>query len=97
MNYKMLIAKTHEKVLNENDKVDFFNSVMDHPANKKQLKMYEEELDYFETIEKILNRIESHLDRWLELLKTDGVNSKSMVRNDILRFKEELESNGKPN
>lgn len=32
------------------------------------------------------------LDRWYNLLITDGVNSKSMVRNDILRFKEELES-----
>ena len=95
MDYKMLLAKTHEKVLNENDKVDFFNSVMDHPFNKKQLKMYEEELDYFETIEKILNRIESHLKRWYELLKTDGINSKLMVANDIQNILKEIEQDEK--
>lgn len=87
----MLIAITHGRVLNANDKVDFFNNVMDHPANKKQLKMFKEELDYFETIEKILNRIESNLNRWYELLKTDGINSKLMVANDIQAVLKELE------
>ena len=30
------------------------------------------------------------LERWLELLKTDGINSKTMVANDIQHILEEM-------
>lgn len=44
------------------------------------VKSYESEQD------KLIKK----LDRWYKLLITDGVNSKGIVRNDILRYKEEL-------
>lgn len=44
------------------------------------VKSYESEQD------KLIKK----LDRWYQLLLTDGVNSKGIVRNDILRYKEEL-------
>lgn len=40
---------------------------------------------------KITDKIESYLNRWYELLKTDGINSKLMVANDIQALLKELE------
>lgn len=92
MNYKTLIAKTREKVLYANDKVELFNNTrtLKHPANEKQRKIFEEEFDYYDTLDTILGNIELKLERWLELLETDGINSKSMVANDIQQVLKEL-------
>ena len=85
IDYLMIIAKTHERVLIANDKIEFYNncSLPNHPANKKQQKLFIDELKYFESIESILNAIPDKLERWLELLQADGCNSKSIVMNDI--------------
>ena len=92
MNYQVMKAKTHGYVLNANDKIELFNSVrtLKHPANEKQRKMFEDELDYYETIETMFNRFENSLERWLALLETDGIDSKNMVANDIQRLLEEI-------
>ena len=86
MNYQIMKAKTHERVLNANDSVNIFK----HPTNKKQLKIFEDEFDYFETVESMFNRFEYSLERWLELLESDGINSKNMVATDIQQLLEEI-------
>ena len=93
MNYQMMKAKTHEQILNANDKIDLFNrslKVFNHSANEKQLKKFEDEFDYYETIESMFNRFEGSLERWLELLETDGIDSKNMVATDIQQLLEEI-------
>ena len=90
MDYQVLKAKTHGYILNANDKIDFYNQTIKQPANEKQLKMFEEEFDYYETIESMFNRFENSLERWLELLETDGIDSKNMVANDIQHILEEI-------
>lgn len=83
MNYKMLVAKTREKVLYANEKIDFYKRALQHPANKKSQSNFEEEFDYYDTIDTMLNRIEVNLQRWLELLQADCVNSKGIIANEI--------------
>ena len=46
--------------------------------------------DLMDSFENQNKRIIKNFDRWYNLLATDGVNSKGIVRNDILRYKEEL-------
>ena len=90
MDYQVMKAKTHGYILNANDKIDFYNQTIKHPANEKPLKMFEEEFDYYETIESMFNRFENSLERWLELLETDGIDSKNMVATDIQKLLEEI-------
>jgi len=71
----------------------FINEMTDCLKNPKQYaKNYDKEIFYkykytFETtIKQALKRLEvleSYLVRWNDLLKIDGINSKSMVLNDI--------------
>ncbi len=47
---------------------------------------YKEEVETLKTIKVTLlkaQELESKLQRWYELLSTDGINSKQMVKNDI--------------
>ena len=44
----------------------------------------------FNTMIELAESIENKLERWLELLKTDGINSKCMVANDIQHILEEM-------
>ena len=92
MNYQMMKAKTHGYILNANDMIDIYNQpqAIKNPANERQLKKYEDEFDYYETIESMFNRFEGSLERWLELLETDGIDSKNMVATDIQRLLEEI-------
>ena len=92
MNYQMMKAKTHGYILNANDMIDIYNQpqTIKNLANDRQLKMFEEEFDYYETIESMFNRFEGSLERWLELLETDGIDSKNMVATDIQRLLEEI-------
>lgn len=92
MNYQMMKAKIHGYILNANDMIDIYNQpqAIKNPANERQLKKYEDEFDYYETIESMFNRFEGSLERWLELLETDGIDSKNMVATDIQRLLEEI-------
>ena len=92
MNYQMMKAKIHGYILNANDMIDIYNQpqAIKNPANERQLKKYEDEFDYYETIESMLNRFEGSLERWLALLETDGIDSKNMVATDIQRLLEEI-------
>ena len=92
MNYQMMKAKTHGYILNANDMIDIYNQpqTIKNLANEIQLKKYEDEFDYYETIESMFNRFEGSLERWLELLETDGIDSKNMVATDIQRLLEEI-------
>lgn len=39
---------------------------------------------------RVVREIPTKLERWLELLETDGIDSKNMVANDIQRLLEEI-------
>ena len=70
-------AKCYDKAINDT------GSYKDVIVNRKYLKhLQEDELKYRKKAEKYKN-IKNKLQRWLELLETDGIDSKSIVANDI--------------
>lgn len=75
---------------NQKSKYDLAIKLIDKECQPSTIKESVNEL--VKSYESEQDKLIKKLDRWYKLLITDGVNSKSMVRNDILRFKEELEN-----
>jgi len=64
---------------------EFYDEIGQHYGFIKQrCEVIETELKNYEKVKRKLNR-------WLELLHTDGINSKCMVANDIQALLEEIE------
>ena len=92
MELEQLKEKTKRNIVNAKHRVKIFldNALVELAVNQRGLNQAQEDLDYYESINKILNTIPSKLERWLELLQADGCNSKSMVMNDIQYLLKEL-------
>ena len=92
MELEQLKEKTKRNIVNARYRVNIFldNALVELAINQKGLNQAQEDLDYYESINKILKIIPSKLERWLELLESDGINSKNMVMNDIQYLLKEL-------
>ena len=89
MNYKLMKAETHRRIKKASDNIDLYSkghTFVDDAMKNKQL----EEFDYYDTVEGMLNRFEHSLERWKELLETDGIDSKNMVATDIQQLLKEI-------
>ena len=97
MEYSKLKEKTRRNIVNARYRVSIFQEAkkLELGINKKGLNLAQEDLDYSETIKHILYTIPNKLERWLELLQTDGCNSKSMVANDIQYLLKEINESEK--
>lgn len=93
MELEQLKEKTKRNIVNAKHRVNIFldNALVELAVNQRGLNQAQEDLDYYESINKILNTIPSKLERWLELLESDGINSKNMVATDIQQLLEEID------
>lgn len=91
MRYNEMKIETHNRILNASDNIDAYKNLIGLPYDKEQKEKWLNEFDYFETIEGMLNRFEGSAKRWLELLKTDGIDSKHKVIEEIEQLFKEIE------
>ena len=81
---KSVVMMNHKKYIQYLDNTQF-----EEPYSKNLLRAENKELK--ENNARFLKKCE----RWLELLKTDGINSKSMVANDIQHLLKEMKQDEK--
>ena len=78
--------------------IDNYNSKLKEYFNNKKIPETIEDAQELTVLEqaiikesrRVIKEIPTKLERWLELLRTDGINSKTMVANDIQYILKEI-------